>query len=294
MECGASNNTIAAYHNDLQHFGDFVATFEQLRSIQSEDIIQFTKAEREKGLAVATVARRMASIKTFFRFLQTEGLYEHNPAAILQLPTLWQRLPIVLTPEEVDVMMRQPAIDNPLGMRDAALLEFLYATGARISEAVQVQIQNIELAVGYAKLLGKGNKERVVPIGRKAQAAIELYLHDARPALLSGKQADTLFISRLGRPITRENGWHIVVKYARQAKLEKKISPHTFRHSFATHMLLNGADLRVVQEILGHQSIATTQKYTHLDKDWLQRIYQQYHPRARTQTKSEPILPDKI
>ncbi len=271
---------MASYHSDLKIFYTFCGTQIAAHNVRSEDIMHFVRSEREKGLAPATLARRLASIKAFFRFLQAESLQQDNPAVFLELPTLWQRLPAVLDSQELERLLNQPNTATLLGLRDAAILEFLYATGARISETLALTLPNLELTAGYARLLGKGNKERIVPIGRQAQNILQRYLQEARPLLLR-QPAQQVFLSRRGSGLKRESAWHIVLKYARLAGLNKKISPHTLRHTFATHLLEHGADLRIVQEILGHQSIATTQKYTHLDKQWLQRIYQKYHPRAK-------------
>lgn len=287
VECGASSNTLSSYHNDLKIFHAYCGAQIAAHSVRSEDIIHFLRHEREKGLSPATLARRLASIKAFFRFLQAESLQPDNPASLLELPTLWQKLPEVLAIHELERLLQQPDTSTVLGLRDAALLEFLYATGARISEALSLPLNHLELVAGYARLLGKGNKERIVPLGRQAQQVLQLYLQEARPALVrENLVAPQVFLSRRGTILRRESAWHILLKYARQAGLEKKISPHTLRHTFATHLLEHGADLRVVQEMLGHQSIATTQKYTHMDKQWLQRIYQKYHPRARKNNPS--------
>jgi integrase/recombinase XerD len=291
VEYRASSHTILAYQNDLRAFFAVSPTLfsESLDAISPNMILNFIKLEREKGLSPATLARRVACIKSFFRFLCSEGLCEHNPAAILETPKLWQKLPAVLDKKEIEKLLRQPGSDSPIHLRDKALLEFLYATGARISETLHLKIEDMNLNAGFIRLLGKGNKERLIPIGQKARQALQDYLTHGRPQILKNhvdKDKETaIFLSRTGKPLARDSAWHIVKKYARRARIRKKISPHTLRHTFATHLLEHGADLRSVQEMLGHQNIVTTQRYTHLDRKWLQKIYQKYHPRASKKRK---------
>ena len=278
VEYGGSPNTIAAYHCDLSKF---IASCRELPPpITTHRILEFLKQEHHRGLAPATVARRLASIKSFFRFLCVEGLCEHNPAAILATPKLWQKLPVVLSEAEIEKLLRQPELDKALGVRDRALLEFLYATGARISEVLSLQQDSLDISAGYVRLLGKGNRERLVPLGSKAQEQLHCYSTWARPRLVSDGGEKRFFLSRSGKPLGRDSAWHLIKKYARRAGIQKGISPHTIRHTFATHLLQHGADLRTVQEILGHCDIVTTQKYTHLDKQWLQEIHRKYHPRG--------------
>lgn len=282
VEYGASPNTVQAYRSDLSRLFLFASLPSRLEDVHTDHILEFIRSEKQQGRSAATLARRMASVKAFFRFLNSEGICAVNPAAILELPRLWQRLPSVLNEREVAKLLKQPPFDTSLGLRDIALMEFLYATGARISEALALCLENVEGEESYVHLYGKGKKERIVPVGKKARHALQLYLAFGRPLLCKNPEELRVFLSRRGRPLTRDNAWRAVVKYARKAKITKPISPHTLRHSFATHLLERGADLRTVQELLGHHSIATTQKYTHLDTKWLQRVYQKYHPRAGT------------
>lgn len=280
VECGSSQHTIAAYHNDICRFIHFLDRNTTLQMVSSKELLQFIGSQRKQQLAPATLARRIASLKTFFRFLYAEGLCEVNPALLLEFPSLWQRLPVVLNLQEVEKLLQQPSLQTNMGIRDRALLEFLYATGARITEAITIEVENLHLNSGYVRLTGKGNRERLTPIGKHAISICRRYLYEARPALLKNQHARKVFLSRTGKPLTRISGWHIINKYVRKAQFDKRISPHTLRHSFATHLLENGADLRVVQELLGHKSIATTEKYTHLETAWLQKIYRRCHPRA--------------
>ena len=278
VESMVSAHTLSAYQNDIEQFLNFFPPPFYLESISTNDIIQFISQQRKDGKSPATLARRVASLKSFFRFLENRGVCFKNPTALLDSPILWEKLPEVLSQQEINLLLKQPS-KNILGKRDSALLEFLYATGARISEALSLQISMLNTK-NHVLLRGKGNKERIVPLTEKAYRKIQIYCAKSRPKLVQNNES-LLFLSRTGKPLRRDSVWHIIKKYAKKAKISKNISPHTLRHSFATHLLENGADLRIVQELLGHQSIVTTQKYTHLDTKWLQKIYLDFHPRSK-------------
>jgi len=222
----------------------------------------------------------MPSASIFFRFLQQEGLLTGNITEVMDSPKLWKRIPDSLSLDEVERLLIKPDARDKLGIRDRAILEVLYATGIRVSEAVNLNLNDLNRDVGFLKCTGKGQKERIVPVGKKAQVALTAYIEKVRPQLARSKSPNSgLFLTRLGRKMTRQMLWKIVKRYARLANIKKPITPHTLRHSFATHLLERGADLRVVQELLGHADITTTQIYTHVDKERLKAIHKKYHPR---------------
>jgi integrase/recombinase XerD len=282
VERGLAENTLAAYRADLGQWVRFLAA----RGVQSPaqvtrgHIAAFLLQQQRDGRRPATVARRLAAVRTFLKFLTAEGLVAANPAEDLGSPRLQQRLPHVLNLEEVERLLLVPDTGNPLGLRDRALLELLYATGLRVSEAVSLKAGDLDAAAGLLRCLGKGGRERVVPVGDEALRAVERYLQRARPALLKGRTSRYLFVNRRGRPLTRQTVWKLIKRYARRAGINREITPHTLRHSFATHLLENGADLRAVQEMLGHADIVTTQIYTHLTTRGLRAVYDRAHPRA--------------
>jgi integrase/recombinase XerD len=232
-------------------------------------------------LAPPSIARHLIALKMFYRFLRLEERVEKNTVELLSSPTLWERIPQVLNPESVEKLLASPQPTERFYLRDRALLETLYATGSRASEVVHLTMADLHLDSGFCKCLGKGNKQRVVPLGRPAIEALRKYLADLRPRLVkAAPEATPVFVSRGGRALTREMLWILVKKYARRASLPPKVSPHTLRHSFATHLLAGGADLRAVQELLGHANIRTTQHYTHVDRDRLKAIHKKFHPRG--------------
>ncbi len=234
----------------------------------------------QKKLSPRSRARVLATIKTFFRFLILSQRLETSPAVLIETPRFPKKLPQVLSLEEVERLLEQPDTTHPRGLRDKAMLELLYATGLRVSELVRLKLNQLNLEVGYISVIGKGAKERLVPVGRQAQQALTQYLKKGRAALLK-KPSSYLFIGYRGRPLTRQGFWEIIKKYAIKAGINKPISPHTLRHSFATHILERGADLRSVQTMLGHSSIATTQIYTHVTETKLKELYVRFHPRAK-------------
>ncbi|MBP7216631.1 MAG: site-specific tyrosine recombinase XerD [Candidatus Omnitrophica bacterium] len=281
VERGLSNNTITSYRRDLLLYSDFLrqASIDALSKTSRNDVVNFMLFQKDLGLAANSVARRLAAIKVFYRFLVRERILKQDPTNLIDSPKLWQKIPETLSLNEVEALLNQPNTRLPQGIRDKAILEVLYATGMRVSEAVNLLVANINVDIGFLRCIGKGNKERVIPLGKKAIVALKRYLSEARPLLLKTRESEFLFISRLGKKISRQSFWKIIKKYARQARIKKPIRPHILRHSFATHLLERGADLRSVQEMLGHANISTTQIYTHINKDRLKAIHKMYHPR---------------
>ncbi len=280
-ECGLAGNTLSAYRTDLIAFSEFLNDHRiSIQSLGPCDVQAFLIEQREqKQLAISSIARRLVTIKLLLRFLYNEGYIKRDIATLIESPKKWKFLPKTLNLREVEKLLAQPEEEDPLGIRDRAILELFYACGLRVSELVSLRLEDVKLDLGYLRCFGKGNKERVVPVGIPAIEAIREYLLALRPKLANGKSTDRLFLSRTGRPIDRTNCWRMVVKYARRMGVTGKLSPHTLRHSFATHLLAGGADLRVVQEMLGHADVTTTQIYTHVDSSRLKSIHQKFHPR---------------
>jgi integrase/recombinase XerD len=282
-ERGLADNTIQSYGRDLDRFAGWVAgggLRDYLRPAVTE-LTLYISFLREEQLAPPSIARHLVALKMFYRFLRLEERVETNTVDLLSSPSLWERIPQVLSPESVEKLLVAPLALDRYGLRDRAILETLYATGSRASEVVSLTLPDVFLDSQFCKCTGKGNKQRVVPLGKPAIAALRQYLNDLRPRLVRGApDAATLFVSRGGKPLTREMLWMLVKKYVKRAGLNPKVSPHTLRHSFATHLLARGADLRTVQELLGHANIRTTQIYTHVDRDRLKAIHQKFHPRG--------------
>lgn len=283
VERNRAPNTVEAYVRDLRRFLTMVNYTgpESLAALTPVDITDVVKKLRGSGLSSASAARTLATVKTFFRWMVAEGMAPGNPAEAVEAPKLWRRIPGTLSAGEVSRLLSAIPCDGPLGTRDAAMMETLYATGLRVSELVSIRLADVNLEVGYLSTVGKGAKERVVPLGEVARDKLAEYKRAARPALLKGKQSEYLFVSRLGGPMTRQAFWKIVKKSASMAGIRKEISPHSLRHSFATHLLERGADLRSVQKMLGHTDITTTQIYTHVAKARMKEIYDKIHPRAK-------------
>lgn len=282
-ERGLAQNTLAAYRRDLTRYIRFL--YEARNALlpedaKTEDVAAFFAWLRSKGLAATSIARCMSAVRVFHRFLVNERLSEHNPATTLDTPKLDRNLPEVLTHSEIERLINTPDVTTELGLRDRAMLECAYATGLRVSELLSLDINNLHFDQQYIRVVGKGNKERVVPIGRRAMAHITQFVEEVRPQLLNGRETSTVFVNWRGKPLTRMAFWQLLKKYGRDAKITKIVSPHTLRHSFATHMLEGGADLRAVQEMLGHSSIATTQIYTHVDRERLKAMHKKFHPRG--------------
>ena len=283
-ECGVSPNTLAAYRSDLMRFIRWRRTMAPgpLADLDVSRLSAYVESLNESGLAPSSVCRHLASLSTFFRFLVFEGRLTDNVAKLLVAPAVWDRLPTVLSPTAVARLLDAPNPETRLGRRDRAALETLYATGCRASEVAGLRPSDVDLVSGLARCVGKGNKERRVPLGSQAIAALVEYLRRDRPGLVAHRAKTTnLFVSKSGRPLSRIALWSIVKRYARQAALPGDVSPHTLRHSFATHLLAGGADLRVVQEMLGHASISTTQVYTRVELSRLRSVHAQFHPRSQ-------------
>ncbi len=282
IECGLSVNTIQAYQGDLNRFASFagIEEPEEWDAVRPGQVVDFLVAEKGRGCAIATVSRALVAIRMLFRFMAAEGLVERDVTEHLESPRLWQNLPEVLGRDAVDRLLAAPDPDHDRWpRRDRAILEMLYATGARASEVADLKLSSLNREVGYVHCVGKGRKERIVPVGRRAVEAVDAYLEAERP-LLDRRGEDHLFLTHSGRRMGRESLWRLVKKYARRAGIRRNVSPHTLRHSFATHLLEGGADLRAVQEMLGHVDIATTQVYTHVDQSRLKAIHRKFHPRA--------------
>ncbi len=286
VQKNASPHTLASYRTDIEQFFAFAAATQGQAEVKPATVTPiliraYLASLKEEDYARRTIARRMAALRSFFRFLCREETLAENPFTAVRSPKLEKRLPSFLDPGEMTCLLELPAKDVR-GRRDAAILELLYATGMRVSELAGLSLRDVDLAEGYALVYGKGSKERVVPVGRKANNAVNLYLELSRPKLYAKAkvQHDSLFVNKDGGPLTDRSIRRLVDKYVEQAAIAKKVSPHTIRHTFATHLLNNGADLRSVQELLGHVNLSTTQLYTHVTKERVKAIYQQAHPRA--------------
>jgi integrase/recombinase XerD len=282
VERGLSGNTISAYRSDLYKYISFIEEKKKrfhFNEVERNDIRDYMIFQKERSLSANSISRALVAIKTLHRFLMREKYIKEDVTSVLDSPKLWKNLPQALSVSEVEEIIKKPNPRNWIGLRDRAVLELLYATGLRVSELVNLKTENINLEVGFLRCIGKGNKERIVPVGKKAQYAIDRYISKVRSKMKNSQLTDTLFLSRLGKKISRQSFWKMIKKYARLSGIKKDITPHTLRHSFATHLLERGADLRVVQEMLGHSDIATTQIYTHINKERLKSIHNQFHPR---------------
>ena len=279
-ECGVAHNTIAAYRRDMAKLRRFlIARRIAPGQVTLDDLSEYVADLKEQGLEVSSIARHIASARMFFKFLAAEGLIQRNPASLIGHPKMWRNLPSVLSVEDVDALLSLKP-QCPLDLRDAAIIELFYATGARVSEVIGLKLGDVNFEYRYARVLGKGSKERVVPLGEVAAGRVQQYLAEVRPKLARDRPARELFLTRSGRRFDRKSIWRLVRKAALKAGIAKHFSPHTLRHCFATHLLERGADLRSVQEMLGHASIATTQVYTHVDRDRLKAVHRRYHPRG--------------
>jgi len=282
VEKGLSRNSLEAYSRDLIDFINFFDEKEirDIRTITAGNMRTYISALRKKNLSTKSIVRKLASMKGFFKFLQVKGDIEENPVLAIESPKIWKKLPQTLSVSEVNSLLSQVDTGTPRGLRDQAMLETLYGTGLRVSELIELTINNINSEVGFLRCFGKGSKERIVPLGEIALNCINSYLEKGRPSFLKKSDSTYLFITRLGGKMTRQGFWKIIKKYARLAGIKKPISPHTLRHSFASHLLEGGADLRSVQALLGHADISTTQIYTHLTTEKIREIYRKHHPRA--------------
>ncbi len=282
LERGAAANTTESYQRDLQRFVEY-ATANGVGTPAAATprlLREFIYHLKDLGLAPASIRRSVSAVRGYFQFLLAEGQVTSDPSERLDTPKRWRTLPDVLTVPEVERLLLAPTMDDPLFFRDRAMLELAYGAGLRVSEWVTISQRDVLLDEQLVRVLGKGSKERLVPIGRDAIGAVAVYVRELRPALERGRGGGVLFLNSRGEPLTRMGAWKILRKYVDRAGITKNVSPHTLRHSFATHLLEGGADLRAVQEMLGHADIATTQIYTHVDREYLRSVHRQYHPRS--------------
>jgi integrase/recombinase XerD len=281
VEKGLSPNTIEAYGRDLLKFGVFAAKHGlKTEKVKRGDVVDFLSGLYRNGLDSRSVARHLVAVRNFFRFSLTEGLIKEDPAANVESPKFRQSLPEFLTVEEVDRLLAQPDVSSTIGLRDKAMIELLYSTGLRVSELCSLGADDVHVQSGCLRCIGKGNKERLVPVGRRALEVVQEYMKKARPEMLGEQTSQYLFVNRRCNRIDRISFWKTLAGYGRKAGLRKTLKPHMLRHSFATHLLDRGADLRSVQMMLGHSDISTTQIYTHVVEERLKQVYKQHHPRA--------------
>src|SRR5690625_3575157 len=283
IERGLAENTLISYRRDLQRYMQYLIKeqeFNKWKDVQRYDIVAFLHRIKESGKSTATISRTISSIRSFHQFLIRDQLVQHDASMYIETPKPERLLPSIISSEEVDKLLDIKE-RTPLALRNKAMLELLYATGLRVTELVTLNVSDLHLTMGFVRCLGKGSKERIVPLGNVAKDAVEVYLSNARSRLVKrNSNENVLFVNQHGRPLTRQGFWKVLKALARNAGIKQTITPHTLRHSFATHLLENGADLRAVQEMLGHADISTTQIYTHVTKARLKDIYQTHHPRA--------------
>jgi integrase/recombinase XerD len=282
VERGLAKNTLLAYRRDLTKYIEYLSqkSINTTNRVNREHVSNFMFDLKKHDMSATTICRSLAAVKMFHRFLVRENLAKEDPTALVDTPKLWQRIPSVLTQAEIESMIAAASGKKVQQVRDQAILEILYASGLRVSELADLKTTSIDYDVGFVRAVGKGSKERIIPLGKKAREAAQKYLLYARPQLLKERTDDVLFLSRLGKKISRQSLWAVIKFYARKANIKKTIKPHTLRHTFATHLLEHGADLRSVQEMLGHADISTTQIYTHVDKERLKSVHKQFHPRS--------------
>jgi integrase/recombinase XerD len=282
IEKGAAGNTLEAYGRDLNRYLSFLEQkgLTDARSVLPQMVVDFLVQLKSEGLSANSMNRSLAALRGFYKYLLREKVLEASPLDHIELAKVWMRLPDTVSKEEMALILSQPGDQTPSALRDSAILELLYATGLRVSELISLTMNSINWQVGFLIVMGKGSKERVVPVGKTAYDCVRRYVDEARPAFVKSKATDVLFLTRFGRAFTRQGLWKIIIAYAKKAGLQKNIHPHTFRHSFASHLLEGGADLRAVQVMLGHSDISTTQIYTHVTKDRLKEIHRKYHPRG--------------
>ena len=278
-ERGLARNSVQAYRRDLEALASRLGD-RPLERATREDLLAHLRARRLLGRSPRSVARWLVAVRAFFTWLLAEGVVTEDPTAHLEAPKSWRPLPRVLRTEEVEGLLRAPQRETPRGLRDAAMLEVLYATGLRVSELCGLRLHDLHLDAGYLRCTGKGDKERVVPLGEEACAVLRLYLGEGRPPLLKKRGSDVVFVNARGSALSRQGFWKTIKAYGRRAGITAPLSPHVVRHSFATHLLEHGADLRSIQVLLGHADISTTQIYTHVNRERLRRIYEDFHPRA--------------
>ncbi len=284
VEKGLARNTLEAYSRDLNRLANFLAAngVESWPDGHGSQLRTYFSSLRDTGLSVRSITRNLVTLRQFYRFLEKERIIQENPVPRLLLPVESRRLPTTLTHDDVERLLNQPSPSTLLGLRDQAMLEFLYATGLRVSELVSLHTQQINLEGDYLTVRGKGGKVRVLPFGRWAEERLRLYLREVRPKLVQRRNSSVLFLTRSGKALTRQGFWKLIRRHALAAGIERKVTPHTLRHSFATHLLEGGADLRAVQSMLGHSDISTTQIYTHINRAHLKQVHRRFHPRERT------------
>nr|WP_186725876.1 site-specific tyrosine recombinase XerD [Rummeliibacillus sp. SL167] len=284
VERQLSENTLQSYERDIKDYTQNIFETQQLETFDQVErfhILQHLQTLKNKGISARTISRHISSIRSFHQFLLREKRCNNDPTVHIDMPKIEQKLPKVLSIEEIDRLIATPNISKPQGVRDRAMLELLYATGMRVSECISLNLEDIHLTMGFVRVFGKGGKERIIPLGSSAIEACTNYLNTARFQLENPKlRTEALFINQRGKRLTRQGCWKLMKGYAQKAGIEKELTPHILRHSFATHLIENGADLRAVQEMLGHADIATTQIYTHISKTRLSEVYKQFHPRA--------------
>jgi integrase/recombinase XerD len=290
LEDGLSRNTLESYRGDLRQFGEWLGKQKQNDSFRQDssafidathsDLLRFLAQKAAVKAKASTASRQLSSLKRFYRFLLRQGKIQADPSLNIDSPKLPRNLPVSLTEAEVEALLLAPDVAQPLGLRDRTMLEVLYASGLRVSELVSLEVGQISLSMGVVRVLGKGGKERLTPLGEEALGWVVRYMRETRPSLLGGKLSNAMFITSRGSAMTRQAFWYLIKRYARQAEIARLPSPHTLRHAFATHLLNHGADLRVVQLLLGHADISTTQIYTHVARERLKRLHAMHHPRG--------------
>jgi integrase/recombinase XerD len=288
VEKGLAKNTVDAYSCDLVQFAEFLAArgISAWSGTETPDLRSYLASMRSQGLSARSIARHMVTLRRFYAFLESEGAISQNPMPSFQLTASSRKLPQTLSAHDVEKLIAQPNPSEPLGVRDRAMLELLYATGLRVTELIYLKMQQIDLEGDFLTVKGKGSKMRAVPFGKWAREKLVSYINDTRPRLLKGQSSAFVFISRSGRPLTRQGFWKLIRRYALAAGIEKRVTPHTLRHSFATHLLEGGADLRSVQSMLGHADISTTQIYTHVNGARLKDVHRRFHPRESGDRKT--------
>jgi integrase/recombinase XerD len=282
VERGVSRHTLDAYSRDLNRYMSFIHTsgIHSMADVTADNVVSYLARIKKDGLNARSVNRALAAVRGFYKFLIHEKKIDANPFANIEQSKVWSRLPDTLSKEDMNLLLGAPGSKTPHALRDTAMMELMYATGIRVSEIITLTMNNINWQVGYVIVMGKGSKERIVPIGRSAYNCLHEYVTHARPGFVKEHATNTLFLNKSGRGLTRQGFWKILKKYAMQVGLHKKVHPHTFRHSFASHLLEGGADLRSVQTMLGHADISTTQIYTHITRERLKHIHKKYHPRG--------------
>ncbi len=279
VESGLSENTLAAYCSDLNIFALWLQD-KSILLVEESDVAAFLASRYQAGIGSRSSARILSSLRRFYGYLCRENIIQNDPTLLIEAPHIGRQLPETLSEQDVDDLLDAPELVQPLGFRDKVMLELLYATGLRVSELIGLKFEQINFRQGYVRVTGKGNKERLVPVGEQAISWLEQYVQQFRPDILGERQCDFLFVTKRGSGMTRQAFWHIIKRYAQKAGITKHLSPHTLRHAFATHLLNHGADLRVVQLLLGHSDLSTTQIYTHIAQERLKLLHTEHHPRG--------------